>query len=979
MSPIIRTGLVAVFAVGALTLTASAASDPARAEQSKRETVRAALQQQGRLEAANARVDAASSAAAVEGFKLDVSGANPALTIETVGQPSYKAFAIKEESKIVIDLANTVNLRSGAIPSQDEAVVKRVRTSLFALEPEFVSRVVIDLAAPCAFEVHRDGEKIVVKLNPAAASDSKVVAEEKPNAQAESKVAEVCAALESVKQKETAKSSSESTIEIAKQISEITARAGAAAKDLCGKGLSVISDNAEATARAAQERAKIQQNVLLAQVEKAEAERAEEAPRPSPEVASRVDKIANELESVQASQYETTTPPVRVMAIVETQTPPPPAPPASESTPPAAQGDSSQPPVKDAAEQTPAKDAAPAEQAPAPAPEQPAQVEAQPTAPEAAPAPPEKREPAPAPESGEQVMNRMKELLSNISAAAKGAPTPGKIETSAEAKDKEKEAEKSPEEKNEKTAKKEEVVYTGDPMNQIVNIDFRDMDLTNVVALLAQKAQINVIAGANLNGAVTASLKNVTLRQAIETVLRMNNLGVLDEEGIYRIVPYQEAMAAKRKTIMVKVDNAKVSDIRKTLEEILKGSPDDTLLSLSENDTTNMLIIAGPETRVMEFERLAKELDIAKPVTPTITEAIKLNNAEPSELSELVKSMLSKDIGKVAFDARSRHLVITDSPLVLDQVRELIKQMDMPVKQVSVDSMIVDAVLSDASETGVDWVMNAVHKYNLNGKQVGSLIGPTGGVDSTGDTIDRDVISDMTRAGTGFLSLGLLTDKINIKAAISAQVDNRNATLLANPVVVTVENQKASINISEEIPYQESKQSVTGPPMTSTNFKDIGVVLEVTPKVTHDDHVLAKVMAKQSRQDGVFNNIPIEAKRSTETTLRSKNGQTIFIGGLRRFDDSVQSKKVPVLGDIPVMNFMFRNNVVSKQSSELLVFLTCTVLPDEIGALDDNLQKAHDQLDSTPKVPDAMKSVNKATMHPKSTDDPAWHWRRSDK
>jgi type II secretory pathway component GspD/PulD (secretin) len=315
---------------------------------------------------------------------------------------------------------------------------------------------------------------------------------------------------------------------------------------------------------------------------------------------------------------------------------------------------------------------------------------------------------------------------------------------------------------------------------------------------------------------------------------------------------------------------------------------------------------------------------------------------------------------------------------VLDQVRELIKQVDMPVRQVSVDTMIVDAVLSDDSETGVDWVLKALHNVNEKGQQIGSLIGPVSGVDSTGDQIQRDIISDMSRVGTGFLSLGLLTDKINIKAAISAQIDNRNAKLLANPVVVTVENQKASINITDEIPYQESKQSLTGPPMVSTSFKEIGIVLEVTPKVSHDEHVIAKLMAKQSRQNGVFNNIPIEAKRTTETTLRTKNGQTIFIGGLRRYDDSMQAKKVPVLGDIPVVNFLFRNNVISKKSTELLVFLTCNVLPDDMAPLDSELQKAHDSLDSVSKVPDGNKELGRILTHPKHVEDTAWHWRRSE-
>ncbi len=959
MSAIFRTGLIAALAAGA-SLAAWAGDDPAGVEQGKREVVRAALQRQGGVDAGAARLEAAGNAAALCAIRLDASPERPVVTLQTSGQPTYKAFAIRAENKVVLDLANTVNLRSGTIPADNEAVVRRIRTSMFAVEPEFVSRVVVDLATSCAFDVTQDENTITVVLRPVSekpSGENSVAASIVP--EVESKVENVRASLENIEsEQETVVEATPAAVDtdsIAASARALAEQARGAVRNLYYGGASVARRSMTAIEEAQRQRAKAQEFALLSQVE------TPEIPVSEPDgyaknVAARVDQLAAELESVQASQFEAAPPPVVLLAAVTEQQNAPAEPaaapaPASEGSPPAS------------AEATPVVEAQPA----------PEQAPATPAPPPAEIAPPPEKRSEPAAPAGKPVVTRMKELLSGMSAAGKGSgaqavTTPAQVE-----------ATPAPEAaKAAPAASKKEVVVAGNPMDQIVNIDFRDMDLTNVVALLAQKAQINVIAGADLTGAVTASLKNVTLRQAIDTVLRMNNLGIIEEEGIYRIVPYQEAASANRKTVMVKLENAKAGDIQKTLDSVLKGSPDDTLISLSANDSTNMLIIAGPEARVGEFEALARELDVAKPVTPTITEAIKINNAEPSELVELIQSMVSKDFGKVAVDTRSRHIVVTDEPVVLDQVRELIKQVDMPVRQVSVDTMIVDAVLSDDSETGVDWVLKAVHNFNAKGQQIGSLLGPVTGVDSTGDQIQRDIISDMSRVGTGFLSLGLLTDKINIKAAISAQIDNRNAKLLANPVVVTVENQKASINITDEIPYQESKQSLTGPPMVSTSFKEIGIVLEVTPKVSHDDHVIAKLMAKQSRQNGVFNNIPIEAKRTTETTLRTRNGQTIFIGGLRRYDDSTQAKKVPVLGDIPVMNFLFRNNVISKKSTELLVFLTCNVLPDDMAPLDTELQKAHDSLDSVSKVPDGNKELGRILTHPKHVEDTAWHWRRSE-
>ena len=943
MSPSVRTRLAAALAV-AISLVA-AAVDPATLAQSKRDTVRGVLQCMGRLDAAAARVDAAGDADALYDIRLDASGERPLVMVKTSGQPEYKAFAIPRENKIVMDLANTVNLRSGTIPAEDQAVVRRIRTSLFAIEPDFVSRVVVDLSTPCAFDVTQEDETITVALKPASTAPVQPCTTETASVADSSVEGGLDAVLESIESSmlEQGAAAQDANVLLGPEpvtlnLRSIAERADDSLHRLYDESSSFVRRCITAAAEYQRERAAAQQAAFLAQIEQAE-KAVPVTDTYAKRVAERVDELAAELESVQASQFEVIQPPVTLLAAVTEQSAP-------------AEAPSAEPP------QAPEQASPPAE---APA--------------VSSPPPPEKREEKAAP-SGAPVVTRMKELLSGIAEAAKGSTkgtvtTPVQVEATPVAETAK--AGKTPEPES-----KKEMVFQGDPMDQIVNIDFRDMDLTNVVALLAQKAQINVIAGANLTGAVTASLKNVTLRQAIDTVLRMNNLGVMEEEGIYRIVPYEEAVAAKRKTAMVTLENAKAADVKKTIEEVVKGSPDDTLFSVSANDSTNILILSGPEARVAEFEQLAKELDVAKPVTPTVTEAIKVNNAEPSELADLIKSMVSPEIGKVAIDTRSRHIVVTDQPVVLEQVRDLIKQVDMPVKQVSVDTMIIDAVLANNSETGVDWVYKAVHSYDAQGHQIGSLVGPVAGTDATGDQIVRDVVSDMTGAGTGFLSLGLLTDRVNIKAAISAQIDNSNARLLANPVVVTVENQKATINISNEIPYQESKQSLTGPPMVSTAFKDIGILLEVTPKVSHDDHIMAKINAKQSHQSGVFNNIPIEAKRTTETTLRTKNGQTIFIGGLRRLDDSTQAKKVPVLGDIPVLNILFRNNVIQKQSTELLIFLTCNVLPDEVAPLSPELQSVHDELDNTPKVPTKRGGIGRAMLKPREATDREWHWRRSE-
>ncbi|MCC6796713.1 MAG: AMIN domain-containing protein [Candidatus Hydrogenedentes bacterium] len=511
-----------------------------------------------------------------------------------------------------------------------------------------------------------------------------------------------------------------------------------------------------------------------------------------------------------------------------------------------------------------------------------------------------------------------------------------------------------------------------DPLDQIVNIDFREMDLSSVVSLLAKKGQVNVIAGTEVTGTVTADIRNVPLRKAMDMVLRMNGLGIVEEEGIFRIVTYDEAVAARRTTKMVPLTNAQAEDVRTTLEGILVGGRDAKLVSVSANKNTNVLIISGPEDRAAEFERLARELDVKEPTLPTVTEAIKLNYLDPTSAKPIAETLKSEKIGKVEIDKEGRHVVVTDIPAAVEQMKQLLASVDKPVKQVAIEAMIVDAVLRDASQTGVDWTIDAIRRHSTNGDLVSDLsqltfdgnLGPVG----------------TTNLDAGVLQLGILSSEVRLNATIAAEVQSRNAQILASPSIVTVENQPATISIVQEFPYQEITQGLTGPPVASTEFKPIGVTLDVTPRITHTNDTIVLIQAKQSSVSGLTETgVPIEDKREAQTTLRAQDGRTIFIGGLRNTSNVLNVNKIPVLGDIPVLNFMFRNTNAEKQNTELLIFLTCRVMDQELPELTVTQQEEFDKLDATPKVPDGQRANFHDILRPQDMRDPMWKWRRSNR
>lgn len=516
----------------------------------------------------------------------------------------------------------------------------------------------------------------------------------------------------------------------------------------------------------------------------------------------------------------------------------------------------------------------------------------------------------------------------------------------------------------------EKKAWTGDPLQQPVTLDFRDMDLLNAVQILADMAGINVIAGTDLVGTVTLNLKNVPLMQAMETALRINGLGIVEEEGIYHIKPYLDAIASKRETRVVDITEAKSDEIVTTLKSVIQGSEYESLISISSNETANTVIVAGPAEQIEPLVVMAKRLDVEQATLPTVTMPIKLNYADPQEMMTALDGMLTPEIGKVALDERARILVVTDIPIVVEQMQDLIKQLDTPVKQVAIDAMIVDVTLTDAADTGVDWLMSAVKNQSRRDAANNTGI-------FTGDLQNLSLHSNMDVGDVaGLLNFGILSGDIDWRGVIQAEVRNNNSTLLSNPKLITVENQPATITIASEIPYTELTSTQQGGQQTSTEFKPIGTTLEVTPKVTHDDHIIAQILAKESTSSQVVNGVPVEDKREINTTPHLASGQTIYVGGLRKNNDAVSVRKVPVLGDVPVVNLLFRSNRRSETVNELLIFLTCSVVEGE-PQLTDYQQKRVDEVHGVDvKVSSETALINDA-VHPDEFRDPAWKWRKN--
>jgi type II secretory pathway component GspD/PulD (secretin) len=514
-----------------------------------------------------------------------------------------------------------------------------------------------------------------------------------------------------------------------------------------------------------------------------------------------------------------------------------------------------------------------------------------------------------------------------------------------------------------------------DPLRKIVTINFKEMNLNEIVMLLGEMAGINILSGADLSGTVTAHMKEIPLGRAIVMVLRMEGFGIIEEAGVYRITTYEEAVASKRDTQMVFLKNADAVAVKATLDEVIKSTGDVVggQLNVGANPETNVIVLSGPRERVEEFAAVVAELDVTEPIIPTVSKAIHLNYSDPMELSEALKPLLTES-GNVAFDNRSRQIVLTDIPVKVKELEILVASLDLKVKSVSIEAMVVDALISDGAETGIDWFAQNRNIHNL------STLSQPGeeaeGFQESALTLGSLLGGPLTG---GQIAFQKIAGDVIIDGVISAQIASQNAELIANPSITTVENEPAVIKIIQEFPYNELTQTDAGASIATTEFKEIGTILEVTPRVTFEQDIMATIHASQSNIIGLteIDRIPIEAKREATTTLVLDDGQSVMIGGLRRFDESITESKVPILGDIPILGVLFKQQLTDERQTELMIFITCNIVPENLPELTPYEKTQYDRIGGMEMEVNGSKTVWDNYMSKDQNRKPFYKWRRS--
>jgi type IV pilus assembly protein PilQ len=434
-----------------------------------------------------------------------------------------------------------------------------------------------------------------------------------------------------------------------------------------------------------------------------------------------------------------------------------------------------------------------------------------------------------------------------------------------------------------------EKVYTGERLT----LNFQDIDVRAVLQLLADTSGQNIVVSDSVQGRVTLRLQNVPWDQALDIVLRTKGLDMRKKDNVILVAPQAE-IASREKA------------------------------------------------------ELAAQKDI-KELAPLRTEFLQVNYAKAGDIARLLKSGGSGSLlsarGNVSIDERTNTLLLQDTADQLDQIRAMVATLDIPVRQVLIESRIV--IVSDdfsrdlGVRAGFTRVSNDVKDlFAISGsaQATDSIMGSAlDNLASTGNpypvnvpfgNFDRYNVNMPVSNPAGRIALSILDfDDFLIDLELSAAQAEGKGKIVSTPRVITANQREAVIEQGVEIPYQESSSSGA----TTTQFKKAVLSLRVTPQITPDDRIIldlevSKDSVGQLVASATGGFVPSIDTRSITTQVLVNDGQTVVLGGIMETSESDSVNKVPLLGDIPGLGNLFKSRSKSKNRDELLIFVTPKIL-----------------------------------------------------
>lgn len=434
-------------------------------------------------------------------------------------------------------------------------------------------------------------------------------------------------------------------------------------------------------------------------------------------------------------------------------------------------------------------------------------------------------------------------------------------------------------------AKKDKFGYTGEKLS----LNFQNIEVRAVLQLLADFTGLNMVTSDTVQGNITLRLKNVPWDQALDIILKAKGLDKRENGNVIVVAPSEE--------------------------------------------------IAAREKQELEAKKQVEEL------APLYNESIQFNYAKASEFSALLaseNSSLLSERGSVTVDERTNTLLLRETASNITDIRRLVEELDIPIRQVMVESRIVIANDDFSKDLGVRFGATYVQSTS------GGLNSTSGSALAT-DTITNSALSNLSTTGqpfpvtlpsigdrmnvdlpvtnaAGTLALAILDSDYLIDLELSALQHEGKGEILSNPRVITSNQHEAMVESGVEIPYLQASSSGA----TNVAFKKAVLSLTVTPQITPDDRVILDLRVTKDSPGDVIVGVPSIDTKEINTQVLVNDGSTVVLGGV--YEETRQNivDKVPVLGDLPILGALFRSKSELENKAELLIFVTPKILKQSL-------------------------------------------------
>lgn len=437
--------------------------------------------------------------------------------------------------------------------------------------------------------------------------------------------------------------------------------------------------------------------------------------------------------------------------------------------------------------------------------------------------------------------------------------------------------------------------YTGEKLS----LNFQDIEVRAVLQLIADFTGLNMVTSDSVRGNLTLRLKNVPWDQALDIVLKTKGLAMRRSGNVIMVAPSEE--------------------------------------------------IAAREKLELEAKKSIETLE------PLVSDIIQVNYAKASEVANIVKAKgtgVMSERGSSTVDNRTNSIIVVDTRERLESVRRMVAELDIPVRQVMIESRIVIADDNFAKDLGVRFGFSAVHNETTLGTTSGSLNatddviqqGVTNGTPlatpvSPGSLNDRLNVNLPAAPGAGQagrIAFGILGSNTLLDLELSALESDGRGEVISNPRVVTANQKEAVIRQGTEIPYQEASSSGA----TAVSFKDAVLELKVTPQIAPNDNVILDLaISKDSVGAQIAAGVPVINTKEVQTQVLVDNGATVVLGGIYEQEKLEAVAKVPFLGDLPFIGALFRNKEFTDNKNELLIFVTPKVLKQSLSTTSEEIEQ----------------------------------------